>query len=853
MTSPDPPGGATASFQARWHRFVRDWDALRSGEDPEAAAELVRQALATGLGDRVGAEAHPDPAVDLDCAVAVVAESGDFDRFGYFWHNPDLNWYLCEHNEEVRHFCRRGWREMRHPYPDFDVWFYWFTYLDPGSEEVNPYLHYLLEGRHRGLSTLPQLSARPPSTPPAADHRPRRICLYAGYDGHGLVDDTVVAYLADLSRFADIYYLADCPMRPGELEKLAPYTKGRWAIRHGRYDFGSYSMLAKELVGWEVIEEYDELILANDSCYLVQPFDQVFAKMDATVCDWWGLQATYEHFTVRDYRLNGNRPMGLDQLERAMRALELWRYSDFVHVGSYFLAYRRAVIDDSGFRARLDAVAAQSNKTAIILKYEIGFSRYLILNGFHLATFVDGVLPYHPVYRESAFDLMADGFPLLKRQFLYENPFSEPDLVDWQDRVLAAIPAAAVAAMEANLVRVAPPWNLARSFAIRTVPDGSVELPKPLGPGDFEDEDAWVPKFDHWWAFPVDPVTQLLTGDARAVFEHIRQDPAIKKLMLTGERQLALSGANVQLVPLDSAEGQYYLLRSRQILTPTGPRAAIPHPLDPRWHRFIEIGSGPMVARSPLRDDPDEEVRARYRHDQELTAAFVGRSRFEAMAGAQLRGGPVTHQQFWVTGRPRLDLLLGDSLPADLSRQVDDLDQLLQGRGLLLVRLSGIAGELQPLVQLAADRGLVLGVRPPFRWSERESISSGTEDGICLLPHGRFRDDEVLVRAATVLVSDDPGMLVDFLAMDRPAVSVLSGAPPAEDAPDPSVLLPNPVRNGTAEDWAAVAGRLLDHDPVSAGAVSVLRRLWHERVDAHNSARLVRRLRAVYLPFVGSA
>ena len=37
-----------------------------------------------------------------------------------------------------------------------------------------------------------------------------------------------------------------------------------------------------------------EMMLANDSAWLVQPLDTVFAKMDATTCDWWGLQATYE-------------------------------------------------------------------------------------------------------------------------------------------------------------------------------------------------------------------------------------------------------------------------------------------------------------------------------------------------------------------------------------------------------------------------------------------------------------------------------------------------------------------------------------------------------------------------------
>ena len=101
--------------------------------------------------------------------------------------------------------------------------------------------------------------------------------------------------MRELSRFADVYYLADCPLEAGELDKLAPYTKGRWAIRHGRYDFGSYSMLARDLVGWDVIETYDELMLANDSCYLVQPVrPRSSRRWTRTPGDWWGLQATYD-------------------------------------------------------------------------------------------------------------------------------------------------------------------------------------------------------------------------------------------------------------------------------------------------------------------------------------------------------------------------------------------------------------------------------------------------------------------------------------------------------------------------------------------------------------------------------
>jgi hypothetical protein len=565
-----------AEFSSRWRAFVPRWVAASE----EERTRLVADAMAHGLPEGDPGEA-PDSDAVLAAEVAVIRASGEFDEFGYMWHNPDLRWHLCTGPEQAIHFAERGWHEMRHPSPGFDLWHYTNAHLDPEDDEVNPVVHYALEGRRHGLATLPEVQVLP--APTAPEGAPRRVCLFAAFDVDGIVDPTVVSYLADLSRFADIYYLADCELEDGELDKLAPYTKGAWAIRHGRYDFGSYSMLATDLVGWDVIDQYDEMMLANDSCWLVQPLDTVFAKMDATACDWWGLQATYEDFGIKDYEALG-RPLSLDDVEEQMRQQDLWRYSDFIHVGSYFLVYRRRVLQDPEFRRRLETVAKQRDKTAIILKYEIGFSRHLILGGFHLATFVDGILPYHPVYRASAFDLMAEGFPLLKRQFLYENPFSAPDLRLWKQRVLEHVPDADVDAMESNLRRIAPAWSLHRSFAIRSGPDGTAVLPEPLGSETFPDEDRWVPSFDHWWGFPVDPRTGLLSGAVRAVFDAVRDDPSVKKIVLEGSRPLDVSGQNVVRVATESPPGQMYGLRMGTILTTVGPRSDVNHPLSPRHH-----------------------------------------------------------------------------------------------------------------------------------------------------------------------------------------------------------------------------------------------------------------------------
>ena len=67
------------------------------------------------------------------------------------------------------------------------------------------------------------------------------------YDPDGLVDDYVVDYVRELARFADVYVLADCDMQPGQLERLDGLVRGAWARRHGAHDFGSWSLLAREL------------------------------------------------------------------------------------------------------------------------------------------------------------------------------------------------------------------------------------------------------------------------------------------------------------------------------------------------------------------------------------------------------------------------------------------------------------------------------------------------------------------------------------------------------------------------------------------------------------------------------
>ena len=130
----------------------------------------------------------------------------------------------------------------------------------------------------------------------------KRLCLFAGYDKRGIIHDYVIYYIKELFALSDVYYMADNEISDEEKSKIMPYVKGAYGFHHKKYDFGSWQELIK-IIGWEKILEYDEIILANDSCfgplYNIKP---VLEYAGQNNCDFWGIQTgTIEHIHLQTY------------------------------------------------------------------------------------------------------------------------------------------------------------------------------------------------------------------------------------------------------------------------------------------------------------------------------------------------------------------------------------------------------------------------------------------------------------------------------------------------------------------------------------------------------------------------
>ena len=221
----------------------------------------------------------------------------------------------------------------------------------------------------------------------------KRICLFAGYDLDGIIDDYVIYYIKELSKISDVYYLGDFSPKDKELNKLKDITKGAYAFRHKKYDFGSWQELVRK-IGKEEIRKYDELIFANDSCFgPLFPFENLFKKMNEKECDFWGLSCS------RGYH---------------------------IHIQSYFLVFKKKVIEDDTLFEFLETVKPQKSLADVCTNYEERLAYVLTKSGFEFKTLVPYGDYHNQPYFSTTHSIENVQFPLLKVKTFYGEVGKEP-------------------------------------------------------------------------------------------------------------------------------------------------------------------------------------------------------------------------------------------------------------------------------------------------------------------------------------------------------------------------------------------------------------------------------------------
>lgn len=213
-----------------------------------------------------------------------------------------------------------------------------------------------------------------------------RLVIFAFYNKNCHISSYVISYLKFLHELSDrIIFIADNEPDMKELAKIYPYVCHIECKPHGEYDFGSYKrgfLYAKDN---HLLDEVNEIIFCNDSCFCISSLKDAFDRMDRKACDFWSMTASNEY-----------EP----------------------HLQSFFITVRRRMFMCEDFSSYLYNVKHLDNFVDIVKAYEIPLKRTFESLGFKGESYLEVSDKLNPTFYPT--QCLKQHMPLIKRKLFTE-------------------------------------------------------------------------------------------------------------------------------------------------------------------------------------------------------------------------------------------------------------------------------------------------------------------------------------------------------------------------------------------------------------------------------------------------
>lgn len=181
----------------------------------------------------------------------------------------------------------------------------------------------------------------------------KRYCILSVYNDKGIIHPYLIYYINDLKKVIDkLFVIVNGHLKMESVQILKKFTDKIFIRENSGYDVGSYQEALDKYLLEEELQECDELVLSNDTCFgPFIPFEEIYRKMEPCNCDFWGI--TYS---------NTNN---------------LWP-----HLQSYFLTFRKATINEAVTYIKKNIDKKLMYKQDVIYQFEFGLFQHLDKLGF---------------------------------------------------------------------------------------------------------------------------------------------------------------------------------------------------------------------------------------------------------------------------------------------------------------------------------------------------------------------------------------------------------------------------------------------------------------------------------------
>jgi lipopolysaccharide biosynthesis protein len=194
----------------------------------------------------------------------------------------------------------------------------------------------------------------------------RRLTIFSHYDKRNVISDSDIFYVKSLKDAeSDVVFVSNCELSSEQRASVTPYVESLLQRSNVGFDFSAWRDCI-DTIGWTRLRAYDELVLANNSCYgPIFPLREMFAAMTDRCCDFWA---------ITGFPSLRNSP-------RAEASLLPGRNIP-LHLQSYFMAFRKSVLRSDAFARFWSQVEDQVDLIAVVAQYESQLTRILSEAGF---------------------------------------------------------------------------------------------------------------------------------------------------------------------------------------------------------------------------------------------------------------------------------------------------------------------------------------------------------------------------------------------------------------------------------------------------------------------------------------
>lgn len=234
----------------------------------------------------------------------------------------------------------------------------------------------------------------------------RRLGIYFFYDAQGIVDRYVDYFLQEYAKCFQ-YLVVVCNGKLTEkgrsvFEKYADIVIER---ENQGLDVWAYKT-AFEKVGWEMLETYDEVTIANyTSMGPVHPFTEMYDAMAQKDIDFWGINKHFEY-------------------EKDVIGTISYGYLP-EHIQSYYMVFRHSLVESKEFQEFWDKMPMIKSYHDSIAKFEAIFTKKFSDLGFKWDVYVqvDDLKPLtlHPILTYPVELIENRGCPIFKRRSFFQD------------------------------------------------------------------------------------------------------------------------------------------------------------------------------------------------------------------------------------------------------------------------------------------------------------------------------------------------------------------------------------------------------------------------------------------------